>query len=455
VDAQPTAGASLRRFLALYGQGASFAIPMLLQIVSITALGYGLWTDVGFTTAQATAVSLATLGSLIVTGGFVQAIGRLGHFYRDQESHLLAKQVLGRVILGGGVAGAVVGGAGFAGNLLLGWFPPGLAGAALVYYVLLCGFWLVLAVLYALQRRLAVSASTAAGIAVVGVLRALTPLPIYPVQWLGLLAAIGVAFTWGWRLLRRSAAAVSEERRLERLPRPAILASAAAPYFAYGILYYAFLFADRLVGWSAPGSGGPFPVTFRTPYELGLDWALLALVAMIALLEYTITVFSATIVPVQQRFAGVETGRHNAYFVRFYARQLAGLVVLSVASGLLVHAGVLALRRLSFLGEVGRALGAHTTRAVYPWAVVGDSLFVWGLLNGALFFSLSRPHHALRPLAAGLAVGLAVGIVASRTGPYWTSVTGLTAGALVFAGLTTRNAVRVLRQLDYYYYAAF
>lgn len=446
--------ARLRRFFRFYGQGAFFAIPMVVQVASITILGFGLWADVDFTVAQATAVSVATLGSLVVTGGFVQSIGRLGLFYREQESHLLAERVLRRLIVVGAVVSGGVGVAAYAVNLATAWLPAGLAAVALVYYLLLAGFWLVLAVLYAMQRRLAIVIATTAGIAVIGVLDALTPIGIYAAQWLGLVAAIAVAYAWVHRLLRRAAATVSGDVRLARLPRAPILAHAAAPYFAYGILYYLFLFADRILGWSADEEQ-PFLITFRTPYELGLDWALLALILTIAMLEYTINEFSATIIPVQERFSAGEVRAHNAHFGRFYATQLSLLAALSVVSALLVYFGVFALDRVGGLGDLDVFLDDPVTRTVFAWGVVGYSLLVWALMNGVLFFSLSRPAYALRPIVASLAVGVAVGLVASRTGPYWASVVGLTAGSAVFAALTTRRAVRVLRRLDYYYYSAY
>ena len=447
--------ARLVRFLRFYGQGAFFAIPMVVQIASITVLGFGLWADVDFTVAEATAVSIATLMSMVVTGGFVQSIGRLGLFYREQESHLLAERVLRRLIAVGAIVSAAVGLAGYLLNAITGWFPLGLSTVALVYYLLLSGFWLVLAVLYALQRRLGIIASTTAGIALIGALQVLTPIPVYAAQWLGLCGAIGVAYVWGHRLLRSAAAGVSGDLRLARLPRTAILAHAVSAYFVYGILYYVFLFADRIIGWSADAEDQPFLITFRTPYELGLDWALLALVLTIAMLEYTINEFSATIIPVQERFGAEQIEAHNAYFRRFYARQLGLLVALSVFSGLLVYFGVIALQRLDGLGNLDVFLDDPVTRSVFPWAVVGYSLLVWALMNGVFFFSLSQPSFALRPLVAGVLVGIAVGLVASRTGPYWWSVVGLTAGSAVFAALTTRHAVRVLRRLDYYYYSAY
>ncbi len=447
--------ARLRRFLRFYGQGAFFAIPMVVQIASITVLGFGLWADVRFTVTQATAVSVATLMSMIVTGGFVQAIGRIGLFYREQGSHLLAEKVLRRLIAVGAIVTCAIGLTGFATNLVMGWFPLGLALVALAYYLLLGAYWLVLAVLYAMQRRLAIIASTTIGIAVIGILGALTPLPIYVAQWIGLTAAIGAAAVWGQRLLHRAAGHVSGDLRLARLPRASIIAHAVAAYFVYGVLYYVFLFADRIIGWSADAATQPFVITFRTPYELGLDWALLALILTIAMLEYTINEFSATIIPVQERFDAEQIREHNGYFGRFYARQLAMLAALSVASGMIVFFGVIALQRIAGLGDLDVFVSDDVTRAVFPWAAIGYSLLVWGLMNGVFFFSLSRPAYALRPLAAGLAVGVLVGLLASRTGPYWWSVYGLAVGAAVFAALTTRHALRVLRRLDYYYYSAY
>jgi len=447
--------ARLGRFVLLYARGTFFAMPMAIQIVSVLVLGYALWASVRFNELQATAVALATILSFVVTGGFVQVIGRLGLFYSEQKSYLLAERVVHKLIRTGLAVAVAVGAATLLVDLLTSYFPLRLALVGLVYYLLLSALWLFLAVLYTLQRRLAILLTMTVGIGVIALVLRFTPFGLYAAHWAGLAGADVAALVWGRRLLRRNAAGVAGDLELARLPRLSILGYSSAPYFAYGVLYFGFLFLDRVVGWSTADDPLPFLILFRTPYELGLDWALLSMVLTIALLEYTINEFSSIIIPVQKRFSAFDIAAHNRYFRRFYARQLIMLVILTVASAVATYKGVLWFRQFDELKQVRDFFASPITFRVFYWGVIGYGLLVWALLNCVFFFSLSRPWLVLRPLVAAVATDAVVGFVLSRVLDYSYSVVGLAVGSLVFALMTARHAARVLGQLDYYYYSAY
>jgi hypothetical protein len=443
------------RFMGFYVRGTFFAMPMAIQIVSVLVLGYALWSYLGFTDAQATAVAVGTILSFVVTGGFVQAIGRLGLFYGEQSSHILAFQVCYRLIRMGMVAVVVVGAVWWLSNLL----SPGIAqetlAVSLVYYLLLSSLWLFMAVLYTLQMKVAIVASTSVGLVVIGGVLNGTGFGVYAAHWGGLILSNVIAFSLGFRVLRKRARGVSGDMELAELPRDSILAYSTGPYFAYGICYFLYLFLDRLVGWSAGDDPLPFVIWFRTPYELGLDWALLSLVLTIALLEYTINEFSALIIPVQKRFSGFDRDGHNAYFQRFYRRQLTTLAGLSVFSAWLTFVAVGSLRRFDSLKQARDFFASPLTYQVYWVGAVGYALLVWALMNGVFFFCLSRPWFVLKSIGPALVVNLLVGFVASRAGAYWMSACGLAAGALVFGIMSSRFMRRVMNRLDYFYYSAY
>jgi hypothetical protein len=443
------------RFASFYVRGTFFAMPMAIQIISVLVLGYALWAYLRFSEAQATAVAVGTILSFVVTGGFVQGIGRLGLFYGEQDSHLLAYKVCYRLIKLGMLVACGVGALWWVSNLL----SPSMAQetllVSLVYYLLLSSLWLFMAVLYTLQMKLAIIASTSVGLLVIGAVLNGTGLGVYVAHWGGLVLSNVVAFSLGYRVLKRRAAGVNGDKELAVLPRDSILVYSTGPYFAYGVLYFTLLFLDRLVAWSTSEQELPFAIWFRTPYELGLDWALLSLVLTIALLEYTINEFSATIIPVQKRFSAFERDEHNRFFRRFYRRQLTMLCGLAVFSCWLTYVAVLSLRRFEDIKQARDFFASTTTFQVYWIGAVGYALLVWALMNGVFFFCLSRPWLVLRAIAPAILVDLTVGFVASRAGTYWLGALGLAAGALVFGVMTSRSMSRVLDRLDYYYYSAY
>jgi hypothetical protein len=444
-----------RKFLGFYVRGTFFAMPMAIQIISVLVLGYALWSYLKFSEAQATAVAVGTILSFVVTGGFVQAIGRLGLYYGEQNSHILAYQICYRLIKMGMIAVVIVGAVWWMSNMLSPNMAQETLAVSLVYYLLLSSLWLFMAVLYTLQMKLAIIASTSIGLLVIGGVLNATSLGVYVAHWGGLVLSNLIAFSLGYRVLKRRAGGVKGEMELAVLPRDSILVFSTGPYFAYGVCYFGYLFLDRLVGWSTADGPLPFAIWFRTPYELGLDWALLSLVLTIALLEYTINEFSAIIIPVQKRFSAFQRDEHNRYFQRFYRRQVIMLAGLSVFSGYITYVAVNSLRRFDDLKQARDFFASPLTFQVYWVGAFGYALLVWALMNGVFFFCLSRPWFVLKSIVPALAINLVVGFVASRMGAYWLSAVGLAAGSLVFGILSSRFMRRVLGRLDYYYYSAY
>ena len=58
-------------------------------------------------------------------------------------------------------------------------------------------------------------------------------------------------------------------------------------------------------------------------------------------------------------------------------------------------------------------------------------------------------------MGAGLLTNFLVGFVFSRAFDYYYSVIGLTAGAIVFAVMSTYYAYHFFKNYDYYYYSAY
>ena len=83
-----------RLFAKHYPLGILHLLPVFLQIAAIILFGYSLWTYIGFNEIQSTAVVLGVMVGLIVTGGFVQVIGRQATFYWNYEDYEMAKKTI-------------------------------------------------------------------------------------------------------------------------------------------------------------------------------------------------------------------------------------------------------------------------------------------------------------------------------------------------------------------------
>lgn len=445
----------LARIFKLYFQGTLFALPMTGQIIAVLALRYSLWAFLEFSEERATVIAIGTVLSFIVTGGFVQAIGRKGMSYSEAGNHILAKEVCyGLIKMGSGLVLAV--GLGFyLLNLIIPFFTQEMVRISLMYYVLLSELWLFISILYVLTRRAAILLSTLAGVGIVHVVMTYTNWGIYAAHGLGLLGTNVIVGIYGYYLLKKAAHAVSGDLKDARLPAWSILYYSLRLYFLYGIFYFGYLFLDRLVGWSASEQPLPYIIWFRTPYELGMDWALVSLVFSIALLEYTINEFAASIIPTQKRFSAFDIDGHNRFFKRFYLRQLILLVVIAIISISATYYAVTWLRHFEEIKLVRDFFKSPITFFVYWIGAVGYNLMVVGLFNGVFFFSLSRPIPVLRAIVLASVVNAGVGYVLSRTIGYPYSAVGMVIGSLLFAVLATRSGLRLMSELDYYYYSAY
>ncbi|MFQ5854647.1 MAG: hypothetical protein ACE5LU_03245 [Anaerolineae bacterium] len=445
----------LRRFVKFYLQGTLFALPMTGQIISVLALRYSLWAFLEFSEERATVVAIGTVMSFIVTGGFVQAIGRKGMSYSEGGNHILAKQVCyGLIKLGTGLVLAVAL-AFYLLNLIIPFFSQQMVWISLMYYVLLAELWLVISILYVLTQRAAILLSTLAGVAIVHVVMTYTDWGIHAAHGLGLLGTNLIVAAYGYHLLNKAAKTVTDDLKDARLPAWSILYYSLRLYFLYGMFYFGYLYLDRIVGWSASEQPLPYIIWFRTAYELGMDWALVSLVFSIALLEYTINEFAALIIPTQERFNAFDIDGHNRFFTRFFLRQLVLLIVVAIISIIATYYAVNSLRRFEEIKLVRDFFKSPITFFVYWTAAVGYNLMVVGLFNGVFFFSLSRPIPVLRAIALAAVVNVVIGYLLSRTISYQFSAVGMALGSLIFAVLATRSALRMMNELDYFYYSAY
>ncbi len=445
----------LGRFVRLYLRGTLFALPMTGQIISVLALRYSLWAFLEFSEERATGVAIGTIMSFIVTGGFVQAIGRKGMSYSEAGNHILAKQVCsGLIKLGSGLVLAV-GLAFYLLNLVIPFFTQQMVWISLMYYVLLSELWLLISILYVLTKRAAILLSTLAGVAIVHLVMTYTNWGIHAAHGLGLLGTTLIVGGYGYYLLDRAAKSMTGPLKDARLPAWSILYYSLRLYFLYGTFYFGYLYLDRIIGWSAAEHPLPYIIWFRTAYEMGMDWALISLIFSIAMLEYTINEFASIIIPTQKRFSAFDIAGHNRFFTRFYLRQLVMLVVIAVISVTATYYSVGALRHYQEVKLIRDFFRNPITFFVYWAAAVGYNLMVVGLFNGVFFFSLSRPIPVIRAIGPASLVCAVVGYVLSRTIGYQYSAVGMAIGSFVFAVLSIRNGLRMMSELDYFYYSAY
>ena len=440
-----------RRFATSYVAGLTYALPVTGQVVALVWLGYSLWASTRLTEGGATMIGMGTIGSFIVTAGFVQALAHetsrlLGHELGGQ-----ARRVAYRIARLGAWAVLWSGLGLFLTNLLIPFYPVLLGVVGLTYYLLLGWLWLALALLYVQERLLAVGMATTLGILPVWGAVAWLGWSIHFAHALGLAVSIGLALAWVARTLGHPFLAERDGPE-PPLPRASTTFHATLPYVGYGTLYFSMLFADRVVAWSAAGSDPlAYPVWFRTDYELGMDWALVVLFVMLAGLPFSVRRMGGQLHDLGPAATTTEVAaRMRAQYVRHLS--------------LLVGCGLVGILGTWLAGLAMGRYGPELLRPMfepgvptYVFAVASAAYFCFalGLMNGLVFLAQGQTGRVLQPLALALALDLGVGFVVTRLWGYEHAALGLLVGAAWFALATTKSAFRMLRRADFFSYVAY
>ncbi|MEX2561767.1 MAG: hypothetical protein WD358_00790 [Nitriliruptoraceae bacterium] len=435
-------------------RGAAYGMPMGLSVFASLILLYSLWSFYFFTPAQATAIGLGTALSYFVAGGFTQAIGRRGLMYLRQGMYLMTLKVswffvISGLIVTAGIAVILI----FVFNVfaIISTYE---ANLAVLYFVSLSVLWLCLAMLYMLNQEVQFTVAVALGIFVVYLVREFGGTSIVLAHQLGLITASLYSMLMSAQYLLRRHWRSRDPNIVTsgKLPRSVILLSSVRTYVLYGSMYFTLLFADRLLAWTGRMDFRQTFIWFRADYEAGLNWALIGMLPAFTILELILQRFGSRMKPMQLKHALNDRGSFTVSFLRFYVRQILYYSIVSVIGIVGAYYGMQAL--IPRIPELA-IMATEVPRFTYFVGVIGYVAIGFSLLNLSVFFYLSRPKLAMISLMPAMGVNVVVGYLLSRMFSYHLAVFGLAAGGIVFAFISTVLCLRVLANLDYYYYSAF
>lgn len=447
---------TLKMFFKYYTAGMIFSMPMLSQIIAILIFDYALWAWFDFHEAQATVVALGTILAFVLTGGFIQSLGRLISKFKGEENYYLASKATISVlkvavpfILMAALVIIFI-------NFIMPFYPFQLLILSLIYMILISFLLLSAAVLFAIGQRSVILTSIVLGTLVVIIGMDFAGLGIYFSQWIGIIIATALISIYSILYYRLKMRSLRQDLFKQSLPAVEVSYYNTYRYFVYGFCYFTFLFMDRLLAWSAGPPPPEFIIWFNTAYELGMDWALISLVITIAMLEFSIQSFSINLIPAQKEVFLSKIKRFRKFYHRFYFKQILLLLVVGTLSILVTYYGVLSLRAFEHkIPEIADFFANPITFKVFWLASIGYLLLIYGLLNSLFFFTLNRPELVMYSMIGSLFVNFIVGFLCSRIFGLEYATIGLIAGSLVFAISTGVLSRRFFKDLDYYYYSAY
>ena len=390
-------------------------------------------------------LSLALMGSLITSGGFIQMIARRGQFYICLKEPALARRICIFFVRLGAGSSLILSFIGLGAGLYFGFCPARSLVIAVFYYLALSLLWMTCAVLTIQEHGWRVPlVFTGGGLAFVVLKAGVGVSPLF--AQLGavsatLITAVSLAVI-GFRSPAGRPQSVSGEMELPRLP---VLLHSLAPYFYFGIAYFSFLFADRIAAGSSITLFSGLNSGEDADYTRGMNIALLSFLFMAAVVEFlnyrfmtywyaqARTVGDAGLPMMKSRLRG----RYKAF------------VIIIVA--LFALAGWSSWVLLSWVQRSPFDASVNYTAFVGGFGYLGLSI---SLFNAVVLFSLNRPWPVFRAIMPGLLVNLLAGYILSHGFGTRYAVVGLVLGAAVFAIRSTSAVSKTLAQPDYAYYSA-
>jgi hypothetical protein len=451
---------SLRQALTDYARGPVALLPGVVLLLVIRAYAtLGQWES-----GRVLALGLGMTGSMLITGGFVQAVSRRGSLYLGLGNRRAASQFL-RVTTRWALA-CVVAAAVLAILLMaaLGLFTPAERFAFGLAFAGLGAIWLLAAGLVLVQAPgwlgAGLTLGLVAGIATDRITALISSLHLTAGTVIGFVVTLGIIWSAVNRGLDSNPWEVPGANRGKpassvRLPSISYLAYEAAPYLAYGSLYTLLILLPHLLGWLGALGPGQDRLGAMNGIEMGLTLALLPMALAGGVAERTLRLFWGQTKLVQAAVQGHDPRQFGEALIRFY-RQKLQLYLAIVAGGSL--AAYLLFQAAWSAGLLNRWLqlsDLNTAAFVFRASLIAYCLLGWSSFNCMFAITMGRPRQPLRAALVGIVTLLVVGIPLSLGLHFSYAALAFIAGTAAFAWASTRSTRQLLRSADYYYFSSF
>ncbi|MEJ5308286.1 MAG: hypothetical protein WHX52_00820 [Anaerolineae bacterium] len=441
-----------------YGRGPMGLLPLILLGALINLYqNFGQWDN-----SQVLTLSISTIGSLLVTGGFVQIAARKGSGYLSQGYIRAGGRFIMQVM---GVCLAVV----LASAILLtwglrsaAWFDQSDHGLLVIAYITLSCLWMFSAILSTLELLhwfvIALGVGVAAaytGIELRGWLRLPEQTVMLVATAAGLVIMAGLIAVVIVRTLKgRAAASPVGDQRVVLAPLPHLTVN-LAPYFVYGVTYSVGVLVGHAGGLIGRLPAGMTRIQGLAQSELALTLALTGYILGVGMAERTMRRFWQRVKVYQRQVSAETPGQFKAILRDFLTQERAQFTrALGVSSAVVLVAVVGAVSLSANRVLLGLAWNV-TTLLIFSAGLAGYGLLAMGVFDSMFLITLSRPLYALKALGISAVTTLLVSVAAGLLVSYAFGVLGIIAGSAVFLWFTRRALGRIMRHADYYYYASF
>ena len=442
-----------KRIFKNYIRGLAFAMPMFVQIFFTLSIGYALWSGVNMDKTKATVIALGTFLALIITGASAQAIGRKGLFYLKQDELILASNVTKVLFNIGTILVFVFGLILILINSFFQILPTYYFFVLISFYFLLSLLFLNISIYYMFEKYVKILYFILFGIIFVYIAHGIFNIRLPEAQFIALVVLDFILSIFAYRKVSglKKKNLISEG---EVMPRASILFYSLIPFYFYGFLYFIFLVADRMVAWSTNVAAKPYFIWFDVPYELGLDWALMALILLMGLTEISIHEFMYRINDIVLKYEYKQYKKFNEQIYSFFKKFNIFYGIFSVIIIIATYLLIIIMHKITDFAYIENFLKGYTP-FVFWVAAVSYAFLVNGLMNVLFMFSFSRQDFSVKSIAIATFTNIIVGMISSRMFGLEYAVFGLLIGSIMFWAYSFKYASNMFKKLEFYYYSAF
>ncbi len=231
---------------------------------------------------------------------------------------------------------------------------------------------------------------------------------------------------------------------LVELPKLSVLTYLLSPYFLYGIVYFGFIFADRLAATLATGGIYIMLSGNNLSYQDSMDIALLNLLLIVPLVEY----FSYKLIIYWYDRAKHIVVAEASNLVWQIKKQYWLLL-----SWIFACFGILLTMTVALLSVLNRT---QIDNILIIVGCLGYFLFAIGLFNTIILLSLDRLRDVLNHLVIAMSINFILGYsIGSLFGLYAAAI-GLVVGGSFFAIKSSQQTLKAIDRADYcYFYSGY
>ena len=443
---------SLRQALADYARGPLALLPgvVLLLVIRVYA-ALGQWES-----GRVLALGLGMTCSMLITGGFVQAVSRRGSLYLGLGNRRAASQFL-RITTRWALTCVVV--AAVLSILLmaaLGLFTPAERFAFGLAFAGLGAIWLLAAGLVLVQAPgwlgAGLTLGLVAGIATDRITALISSLHLTAGTAVGFVVTLGII----WSAVNRGLdSKPGKPAGSVRLPSISYLVYEAAPYLAYGFLYTLLILLPHLLGWLGALGPGQDRLGAMNGIEMGLTLALLPMALAGGVAERTLRLFWGQAKLVQAAVQGHDPRQFGEALIRFYRQKLQLYLAILAGGSFAAYLSFQAAWSAGLLNRWLQLSDLNTAAFVFRASLIAYCLLGWSSFNCMFAITMGRPRQPLRAALIGIVTLLVVGIPLSLGLHFSYAALAFIAGTAAFAWVSTRSTRQLLRSADYYYFSSF